>query len=52
MRVPEAYVRYPHAHRPEDIQQAAGLDHLLCELWSGHPNYVNIEGIITLKRNY
>ena len=29
VRVPEAYVRYPHAHRPEDVGQAARLDHLL-----------------------
>ena len=46
VRVPEAYVRYPHAHRPEDIQQAAGLDHLLRELWSRHPSYVKIEGTV------
>jgi predicted ATPase len=44
VRVPEEYVRYPHAHRPEDVQQAAQLDHLLGELWCGHPNYVKIEG--------
>jgi nicotinamide riboside kinase len=44
VRVPEAYVRYPAAHRPEDIAQAALLDRLLGELWGGHPRYVKIEG--------
>ena len=43
VHVPEAYLRYPHAHRPEDIQEAAHLDHLLGELWSGHPRYVKTE---------
>ena len=44
VRVPEAYLRYPHAHRPEDVKQAAWLDHLLGGLWCGHPRYVKIEG--------
>ena len=44
VRAPEAYVKYPHAHRPEDIAQAALLDRCLGELWSGHPRYVKIEG--------
>ena len=44
VRIPEAYVKYPHAHRPEDIAQAALLDRCLGELWSGHPRYVKIEG--------
>ena len=48
-RVPEAYVRYPHAHRPEDIEQAARLDRLLGELWCGHPRYVKIEGTMNVE---
>ncbi len=43
-RVPEAYVRYPQAHRPEDLEAAARLDVLLEELWGGHPGYAKIEG--------
>jgi AAA domain len=49
VRVPEAYVRYPHAHRPEDIEQAARLDHLLGGLWCGHPKYVKIEGTVRVE---
>ena len=45
VRVPEAYVRYPAAHRPEDVAQAALLDRYLGELWGGHPKYVKIEGM-------
>ena len=49
VRVPEAYVRYPHAHRPEDVEQAARLDQLLSELWCGHPKYVKIEGTVGVE---
>jgi hypothetical protein len=49
VRVPEAYVRYPNAHRPEDVEQAAHLDRLLGELWSGHPQYVKIEGTLNVE---
>jgi len=49
VRVPEAYVRYPHAHRPEDVEQAARLDRLLGELWCGHPSYVKIEGTVDVE---
>ncbi|MCY2991431.1 MAG: hypothetical protein NTY19_26680 [Planctomycetota bacterium] len=49
VRVPEAYVRYPHAHRPEDIEQAVQLDHLLGELRCGHPKYVKIEGMVDVE---
>ena len=49
VRMPEAYVRYPQAHRPEDLQQAARLDQLLAELWSAHPRYVKIEGTRNLE---
>ena len=36
---PEAYLRYPQAHRPETIEEAARLDGLLGEIWSRHPRY-------------
>jgi hypothetical protein len=45
VRVPEAYMRYPAAHRPEGVAQAALLDGLLGELWGGHPRCVKIEGM-------
>ena len=45
VRVPEAYLRHPAAHRPEDVAQAALLDRYLAELWGGHPRYVKIEGM-------
>ncbi|HUT89394.1 MAG TPA: AAA family ATPase [Thermoguttaceae bacterium] len=44
VRVPEAYLRYPLAHRPEQTAEAARLDQCLGELWSGHPHYVKIDG--------
>lgn len=44
VRVPTAYRRYPLAHRPEHIAEAARLDQYLGELWSGHPRYVKIDG--------
>lgn len=44
VRVPEAYLRYPIAHRPEQTAEAARLDAYLGELWSGHPDYAKIEG--------
>ena len=43
VRAPEACLRYPLAHRPEDIAEAARLDQYLGELWSGHPRYAKIE---------
>jgi predicted ATPase len=46
VRVPSAYARYPDAHRPESIEQAARLDHFLGELWCSHPHYVKIEGTL------
>jgi hypothetical protein len=49
VRVPEAYVRFPHARRPEDIQQSARLDDLLGELWSSHTKYVKIEGMVDVE---
>jgi len=38
-----AYQRYPEAHRPEMLQEAVHLDHLLRRVWGGHPRYVLID---------
>jgi len=40
---PDAYVRYPQAHRPETIEEVAQLDGLLDELWSAHRHYSLVE---------
>ena len=40
VRAPGHYVRYPDAHRPESVADAARLDRLLGELWGGHPRYM------------
>ncbi len=39
VRVPCHYRRYPDAHRPKSITEAARLDALLGELWGDHPHY-------------
>lgn len=39
VRTPCNYTRYPDAHRPESISEAARLDALLGDLWHGHPHY-------------
>jgi hypothetical protein len=44
VRVPDAYERYPQAHRPETREEAKHLDRILAELWGAHPNYIRIEG--------
>lgn len=44
VRVPNAYQRWPLAHRPEEVEQAARLDELLGELWGRHLNYIYIPG--------
>ncbi|MBI4673451.1 MAG: AAA family ATPase [Chloroflexi bacterium] len=36
------YLRYPQAHRPETIEQAAATDQLCARAWSQHPCYVLI----------
>lgn len=33
------YKRWPDAHRPESIEQAAETDKLCARAWGGHPNY-------------
>lgn len=40
---PEAYKRYPNAHRPEEPADAIRLNHLLEQAWSGHPKYFRID---------
>ena len=37
------YHRWPDAHRPETLEQAAETDHLCAYAWGGHPRYVLIE---------
>jgi hypothetical protein len=37
------YHRWPDAHRPETLEQAAETDHLCAYAWSGHPRYVLID---------
>jgi hypothetical protein len=49
VRVPEAYRRWPLSHRPEEVAQAARLDELLGDLWSGHPHYVHIAGTLCFE---
>ncbi|AUB81598.1 hypothetical protein [Candidatus Thiodictyon syntrophicum] len=49
VRVPHAYLRYPLAHRPEDLDQARQLDLLLGDLWQGHPNYVKLPGTADIE---
>lgn len=44
VRVPHAYVCYPLAHRPEDLDQASQLDKRLGALWQEHPNYRALVG--------
>jgi tRNA (Thr-GGU) A37 N-methylase len=40
--VPQAYTRWPHAHRPEEPEEAIWLDNWLHEAWRGHPHYYRI----------
>ena len=49
VRIPEAYQKWPVAHRPESIEEATQLDALLGELWKGHPNYVFIPGMSSIE---
>lgn len=37
------YRRWPDAHRPETIEQAAEIDRLCARAWRGHPRYVFID---------
>jgi hypothetical protein len=49
VRLPESYVRYPHAHRPEDVAQADRLDNLLGELWGRHPRYIKLAAMPNIE---
>jgi len=40
---PEAYTRWPEAHRPEQIEDAIRLDRLLYQVWRGHPRYYRLD---------
>lgn len=37
------YRRWPDAHRPETLEQAAEIDRLCAAAWSDHPSYVLFE---------
>ena len=37
------YNRWPDAHRPETIEQAAEIDLLCARAWSAHPRYILID---------
>ncbi|WP_119071419.1 AAA family ATPase [Aggregatilinea lenta] len=37
------YIRWPHAHRPETIEQAAQTDLLCTYAWQEHPNYAFVD---------
>ncbi len=39
------YRRWPDAHRPETIEQAAEIDRLCARVWSGHPRYVSVDNL-------
>jgi tRNA (Thr-GGU) A37 N-methylase len=43
MGVPEHYTRWPHAHRPEEPEEAILLDRYLERAWGGHPHYFKID---------
>jgi hypothetical protein len=34
-----AYRRWPNAHRPETLAQAAEIDHFCALVWRDHPHY-------------
>ena len=40
---PDAYRRWPAAHRPESPQEATALDRWLEEAWGDHPHYRRID---------
>lgn len=43
--VPQAYTRWPRAHRPEDAEEAIRLDQWLQRAWAGHSNYFRIDNV-------
>jgi len=42
---PQAYKRFPEAHRPEQPEVAIRLDRLLEQVWCGHPRYFQIDNV-------
>ncbi|MBI5653946.1 MAG: AAA family ATPase [Chloroflexi bacterium] len=42
---PQAYKRFPEAHRPEKPEDAIRLDRLLEQVWRGHPRYFRIDNV-------
>ena len=40
---PDAYTRWPDAHRPETPEESIALDRWLAEAWGGHPAYYRID---------
>jgi predicted ATPase len=40
---PEAYTRWPQAHRPEEAEDAIWLDRWLEQVWRGHPHYFRLD---------
>jgi predicted ATPase len=40
---PEAYRRWPDAHRPETPEEAIRLDRLLQHVWGRHPRYIRLD---------
>jgi hypothetical protein len=42
---PEAYTRWPQAHRPEQIEDAIRLDRLLHQVWRDHPRYYRLDNV-------
>jgi len=39
------YARWPQAHRPEQIEDAIRLDHLLHQTWRDHPHYHRVDNV-------
>jgi predicted ATPase len=40
-----SYQRWPASHRPETLEQAIRIDHLLQHAWGDHPHYYRIDNI-------
>ena len=38
-----AYSRWPHAHRPEEAEDAIRLDRCLAQVWGKHPQYFRLD---------
>jgi predicted ATPase len=42
---PDAYARWPAAHRPESPEEAIALDRWLADAWGSHPRYRRIDNV-------